>query len=349
MPFTLQQIENVSNATLDLHLDRGKIFSQHIQDKPLLTEMRKRAKSFPGGKDYLDVRVKGDTTTTIQGFEYDDTVGYSNPANIKKAYFPYALIHAGIEFTKHELIQNGIRIVDSTNGRRTAVASEAEKIQLANLLDDKLDDMKEGVDSGMNDTYWRDGTQDSKLFAGIKSIIVDDPTAATVVGGIDQSASAWWRNRASLAINATSANAADNNLVQTMQTENRQLRRYGNPTHIRLCGSDFLEQLERELRAKGTYTDSGWANSGGLEVSMDDVQFKGEKFMYDPTLDDLGEAKRCYVIDTKNIYPMVVEGEDMQRHAPSRPEDKYVFYRAVTWVGGLVARMRRTSGVYAIA
>jgi hypothetical protein len=35
-------------------------------------------------------------------------------------------------------------------------------------------------------------------------------------------------------------------------------------------------------------------------------------------------------------------------HNPARPADKYVLYRAKTWVGGLVARQRNTSGVYAI-
>jgi len=37
MSFTVQELENIANATLDHHLDRGKIYSQTIQDKPLLS------------------------------------------------------------------------------------------------------------------------------------------------------------------------------------------------------------------------------------------------------------------------------------------------------------------------
>lgn len=39
----------------------------------------------------------------------------------------------------------------------------------------------------------------------------------------------------------------------------------------------------------------------------------------------------------------------MKRHNPARPADKYVMYRALTWVGGLVCRQRNANGVYSIA
>jgi hypothetical protein len=66
-------------------------------------------------------------------------------------------------------------------------------------------------------------------------------------------------------------------------------------------------------------------------------------------LDDQGKSKYLYVMDTKHIYPMAVEGESMRNHSPSRPVDKYVFYRAKTWVGGLVTDQRNCHGVYSIA
>ena len=103
MAFTVQEIENIASATLDHHLDRGKIYSQTIQDKPLLKKFDAKAKTFPAGKEFLTVRVKGEYTTTIQGFSHDDTVSYANPANIKTATFPYKRIHAGIEMTFDEL------------------------------------------------------------------------------------------------------------------------------------------------------------------------------------------------------------------------------------------------------
>ena len=347
MAFTVQEIENIASATLDHHLDRGTIYSQTIQDKPLLQAFDKKSKTFPAGKEFLTVRVKGEYTTTIQGFSHDDSVSYSNPANIKTATYPYKRIHAGIEVTFDELQRNGISITDSANGRRESRHSDREVTALADLLDDKIEDMMEGRSRGMNTMFWRDGTQDSELVPGLKSLILTDPTSATVVGGIDQSSNDWWRNRATL--NISTASPASSTIAQVLQGEFRQLKRFGSPKLMLLAGSDFLDALEKELRANGTYTDNGWAGSGSLDMSVADTQFKGVSINYDPTLDDEGEAKYLYAIDTNAIYPMYMDSERNNRHNPARPHDKYVMYRAITDVCGLVCRQRNTSGVYTIA
>ena len=195
--------------------------------------------------------------------------------------------------------------------------------------------------------FWRDGTQDSELVPGIKSFILTDPTSATVVGGIDQSTNTWWRNRASL--NLSTASPSSSTIAKEIQTEMRQLRRYGTPKHMMFAGSDFLDALEAELRANGTYTDNGWSERGAIDVSVADTAFKGVTINYDPTLDDESEAKYLYILDMASIYPMYMEGERNKRHSPARPHDKYVMYRAMTDVCGLVCRQRNTSGIITIA
>jgi hypothetical protein len=347
MAFTAQELANIANAAIDFHFQKGKVFSQTIQDRPLLGKMISKQKTFPGGKDNITVRAKGDYTTTIMGYEHDDTVSYSNPANIKTATYPWKEIHSGINVTMTELKKDGISVSDSANGKGTSNHSSREMTMLANLLEDKLEDMSEGTARGMNDMFWQDGTQDSKQVPGLRSFILDDPTSATVVAGIDQSASTWWRNRASLAINASTP--SNQNLVTELQSEFRQLRRYGGKPDLFLAGSDFIEALEGEIRNKGNYSDTGFMNNGKNDAGMADLAFKGLAIAYDPTLDDDGLAKYGYVLDSKTICPMVMEGEDMKQHNPARPEDKYVIYRAVTWTGGLICKQRNANGVYSIA
>ncbi len=347
MAFSAQELANIANAAIDYHMDKGKVVSSTIQNKPLLAHMRSKQKTFPGGKDNITVRAKGDYTTTIMGYTHDDTVTYANPANIKTATYPWKEIHSGISLTLTELKKDGITVTDSANGRGTSNHSQREMTMLANLLEDKLEDMSEGTDRGMNDMFWQDGTQDANQVPGIRSFILNDPTSATVVAGIDQSSATWWRNRASLSIN--SATASNQNLVNELQKEFRQLRRYGNPKHIFLAGSDFMDAFEKELRALGNYTLTGWADKGRIDASIADLAFKGIDIQYDPTLDDDSLSKYGYVLDTNAIKPMVMEGEDMKSHNPARPEDKYVLYRAITWTGGLVCNQRNTSGVYSIA
>jgi hypothetical protein len=347
MPFTAQEVENIAQAVLDYHMNTPNVRSQTLQDKPLLQAMMAKEKPFPGGKENITVRVKGDYTTTIQGFEHDDTVTYGNPANLKTATYPWKLIHWGIQYTMHEMAKAGISIVDTTNGKGETRHSENEKMVLVDLLKDKVEDMMEGADRGLNEMFWRDGSQDAKVVPGLRSFILNDPTAATIVAGIDQSSNAWWRNRATLGMTAT--DPGDQVVVTTMQKEWRQLRRFGGRPNLVLAGSDFIEQMEKELRAKGNYTLEGWTSQSKTDASIADVSFKGVKFTYDPTLDDLSLAKYCFVLDTRHIYPMVVHGESKKQHNPARPEDKYVFYRAQTWIGGLVCDQRNCHGVYSIA
>lgn len=349
MSFTAQEIENATNSMLEYHYDTPKVRAQTLQNKPLLRALRSKAKTFGGGKDNITGRVKGEYTTTIQGFEHDDAVTYPNPANTKKWTVPWKLIHAGISYTMHEMIQAGIEIADTTTGEGSSMKSKSEKMRLADMLQEKIEDMAEGFDRGVNTMYWSDGSQDSKQVPGLTSFILDDPTTATVVAGIDQSSNTWWRNRADVAITLGDTTGDSQAVVNKLRTEYRQLRRYGGNPNLWLAGADFLDRMELELKSKGLYTQNGWSDKGTIDMSVADIAWKGNSIMYDPTLDDLGKSKYCYVIDTKRLFPMNVEGEALKRHNPARPENKYAFYRAVTQVGGLVCNQRNAHGVYAFA
>ena len=348
MPFTTDQFNNIVTAAIDFHYKRGNVLSQSKQDKPLLKWLTGAQKEFPGGTGQITRRVKGLYSTTVQGFDSDDSVNYVNPTNLRTAVYPWKLLHAGIQFSMDELLKNGISVTDTQDGTGVHDVSQAEKVQLAQVMDDKLEDMSEGWDRGMNQIFWKDGTQDAKVPAGILSFILDNPASATVVGGIDQSLNPWWQNRASLLINSAHV-PADQVVVQTLQKEIRQLRRFGGKPDMALAGSSFMDWFEQELRAKGNFTLEGWAKAGKIDASVADLEFKGISINYDPTLDDLGRAKYCYFFDKSTIYPMVISGEDKKKHNPSRPENKYVFYRAMTWAGGLVCDRRNANGVYSIA
>ena len=345
---TQAELDNVLNSTLDYHIKEADKLAraQHVQDRPLLQIMRKNAKSFPGSKDYITQPVKGVTTTQLNGFRGTDTVAYANPTNVKRAQASWYMMHAGISFTKEELLKNGISITDKSEWDGTR-HSQDDLIQLVDLLKEKFWDLTDGFDKGLNNMYWRDGTQDAKAIPGITSFILDDPTAAGTILGIDQVANTWWRNRAALNIAATVATAANQTLSNKLQSEVRQLRRYGGRPNRIYAGSAALEVLEAELKAKGYYTDSGFTQ--GADLAVGDLKFSRIPVFYDPTLDDLSKSKYLYVLDMDSIYPMYVQGEDRQKHAPARPETQYVFYRAMTYAGGLICRQRNANGVYSIA
>ena len=283
MAFTTAELDNIANAALDYYIDKGNVYSQSLADKPLLQAMDSAAKTFPGGKGELSVAVKGTYTTSVAGYTHNDTVTYANPANIKRANYAWKEHHAGISLTLTELKKDGISVTDSTTSSGTQNHSGRDSTVLVNLFEDKLDDMMEGYARGMNDLLYGDGTADADALAGIRSIIVDDPSATgTTVGGLSTVSNTWWRNRANVAIANT---ATGQELIETLHSEMRQLKRFGGKPNIAVCGSDFLDRLADELRRNGNYSQTGFAR--GQNIAMGEINYNGLQFVYDPALDDL--------------------------------------------------------------
>ena len=347
MPFTAQELDNMANAALDYFL-KGPAIKQSIQDRPLYDAMKRAQKTFPGGKEFIRANVKGDYTTAFGGYEHDDTVSYANPANLKQLNYPWKELHAGISLTHTELKKDGISVVD-TNGESVSQHSERELTAITNLLEDKLDDMAEGSARSFNEILWRDGSQSAKVFPGVMSIISLTPTTGTT-GGIDRAGNTWWRNRSLVSASKVTASASAQTLSKSMRSEVRQLRRYGGKPSMLMCGSQFIDALELEVSEKGTYTQEGFTNAGKTDIGLADISMRGVgKFVYDPTLDDLGYGKFCYAIDPKHLYLDTMDGEDMKQHAPARPPEKYVMYRGITYTGGMVADQLNCHGVYEVA
>lgn len=351
MAFTQAELDNIAAATLDLYL-RGQPMTQVIQDKPLLNAMKSAQKTFGGAKENISGAVKGNYDSYFSGYTHNDPVDFQNPTNIKRWSTPWKELSGGLEVSMTELKKNGIHVVD-TNGQSITRASDQEKYALADLMQDKMEDMSEGMARDMNEYFWGDGTADAKGPIGVTGLIVDDPSTGTLQG-IDRSTNAWWRNRAHIATTTASdpLNVTTNTsykIANFLTSEVRQLRRFGGRPTLGFAGSVFLDYLEAEMRNSGYYTDAGWAAKGSIDIGMANPRLKGVEIQYDPTLDDLGIEKRLYLLDPRHIFPYVMQGEDMKTHNPARPHDRYMIYKAVTWTGNMVTNQANAHGVYEIA
>lgn len=347
MAFTTQELENIAAAALDFYI-KDKPFAQTIQDKPLLSALLKKKKSFPGGKGKISLPVVFDYTTAIKGYSHLDVVTYDNPANLKRVEYNWKEIHAGITVSLTELKHDGISVSDSTTGASTSKHSDREMTALTGLLEHKLADMTEGWARSFNEMLWADGLQDPKLITGITHFISDTPAVGTV-GGINRANVAAWRNRAAVGANAIVSNPANQTLTKFLRAEVRQLTRFGGKPNLIFCGSQALAYLEAEITEKGTYTQQGFLKEGSTTLGMADIQMRGVgTFVYDPTLDSIGKSDYIYIIDESNINLWVMDGEDKKTHNPARPHDQYVIYRAMTWTGGMGATQLNGCGVYQV-
>jgi hypothetical protein len=354
MAFSTKEIENVANASMDYYFNKGDLFDQTIQARPLLDKMERKKKTFPGGKGNISLAVKGQYgdgsgNDVLKGYTHNDTVNFFTPANIKRAAYAWREHHIGLTLTHTELKIDGISVVD-TNGESTSNHSQRELTVLVNLLEDKLGELGEQYARSMNGLFYGDGTADPKALAGIQLLVAADPSVGTA-GGLDRATVDWWRNRARTAefgakVTATpslSAHGGDavtssplngGTLLQALQYERRQLIRFGGQPDTMLCGSAFLDAMEKEIRANGGYSDTGFNKS--IDGAVGTLSFAGQSIQYDPTLDDMGMSKRAYWFDSKRLFLMAMEGEWRKDHTPARPANQFVLYRSVTSTGQMV-------------
>lgn len=336
-------VQSAADYALDYYI-KGPMTQQTIQDKPLLRFLEGGKKTFPGGKANISIPIKGanmnDTAGFFSGYTQDTALTFTQKTLGLRATYAWKECHAGYVVTFTELLQDGISVSDDQS---TSDHSGVALTRLTGILQDAMSDFGEAWARAKNNMLWRDGSQDSNVVPGIKSIILDDPTAGTV-GGLAQATYSYWRSRSDLSIGVS---ADTQSLTRFLRAEFRQLRRYGGRPNKALCGSDFIEGLELELTAKGTYTQTGF--QGKNDIGVRSVQLDGVEFEYDPSLDDLGESKSCYLVDSRRITLMPIEGEDNKAWKPARPYNYMVFLKSMTWKGGLCASQLNAMAKYAIA
>lgn len=356
-------LAEVTSDALSFYLDKGKVHYQTVQEKPLIRHMEKHAKdNLTGGSGDISVAIKGafgaaTVNDTLKGYQLDDTLTFYNPTNTKRAAYNWKEMHLGITFTLTEMKADGLvfgegEMASAVPGagapRSFKKLSGREQHALVNMINEKFEDMSEQYARSLNTLLWGDGTADTKALAGIRAFIATDPTVGTV-GGFSRATNTWWRNRQ---LTGTAAIVSDvsngGNLIRVLKREIRQLRRFGGKPSIALCGIDFLEALENEYRANGTYFTEG-PDKGEVDLDVGRVRIGPVRFEYDPTLDDLSLPKRCYIIDPDAVFLMKMPGEWNKVHAPARPFDKMTINRSVTCTGQVVGRRLNSSGVYDIS
>ena len=359
MAFTADELTDINNAALEHWIDKGKVWKQNVANKPMLKAFNDKAGSFPGGKEYVSFGVKaGQGGGTLQGYTGDDQVNYYNPTGLKRARTPWKEHHMGMVLTHTELKIDGVDVIESGASQRTSEMSGRDEHVLANLLDEKNDTMGEDFAQSMDRLIHGDGASDAKALAGIGSIILPNPFAGSTFG-LSRVANSWWRNDAMTAAAAgagglgaiTSAAANGGALITAMDKAISRRAKYsqGGVKTVYFAGSDFIDAYKFEMRSNGYYTQTGWGGKTP-DGHMEDPSHAGLTLTWDPTLDDLGLAKRCYAIDMgrTGLRLLYMDGQRMKKHAPARPYDRYVMYNGITTTCVMIAKQLNTSGVYDI-
>jgi hypothetical protein len=316
-----------------------------MEDKPLLAWFEKNKKPFPGGLQTVSDPVQGaymSDTYALQGYSQDDQLLFGEAMNLVRTSFPWKEHNYGLIISWTELKESGITISDH---QKITQHSEKDLFVLTDVLENRMADWQEAYTRGKSRLFFLDGTQDPKAMPGLKSILTDTPNVGTT-GGINRVNYTWWQHRVNLNLVPS---AGEQTICRFFQSELRQLKKYGGKPDYAVCGSDFLNALETEVYSKGVLTQTGFQNKGQTKFGMAEISLLGlGTFTWDPMLDDLGEGKRCYILDSRRLKLRPMEDEDDKQLTPERPYNYAVFLRNVTWTGVETTTQLNGMGVYSI-
>jgi len=349
MPFNAEQLSYGGRAAIDYYLKNDPV-DQVNTARPLLKKLMDGKREYAGGKQYVVEQLRESNDSNFQGYFGDGQVTYNRKRTLNQAQFAWGSFHDGFGLNEDELTQNGITLTDD----RMSTPTDAEKVQLTNLIKENTETLKLGFQEGFDLMAHRDGTQDADEIAGLDHLIAIDPTSQTV-GGIDTSVKTYWRNHFDTDI-------AISGLLAAMEDVWRECIRYGGeaPDFI-LAGEVFIDAYRaatnavvgREVtvtaeRNRGVNLDG----SVGSGVSTG-LYFKGVEIIWDPVFDVLDAAdsptqewtSRCYFINTKYLKLRPIKGHWMIPRRPPRVYDRYTHYWATTAKAAMTTGKRRAHAV----
>lgn len=264
------------------------------------------------------------------GISGDDVLAFKSGDGAIQTTCPVRWMHAGWKITHEELMFQGVEVTKDNN---VSAPTKDEQVALFNALQLKKADYQESIQYARNNTLWQDGTQDAKAIPGLKSILTDDPTVGTTLG--ISRANVWWRHVADTGVGGAGAKLSYSKADQTLTERlnkvfNVILPKYGGFTNPRcVAGSDLIDALIKEMRAKGQVTVTGW-DEKATNLSVTGVRFGRVNIEYDPTLDLMGESKRIYAWCGNHLRFRPQKNQWGKVTPQNQPADQFVMLTSTT-------------------
>jgi hypothetical protein len=348
--FTSDEITQAGKLALDFYLKNNPV-DQIAVERPLLKALQGKKKNAPGAKQYIVEQLRTKYQSNFQWFNGSQVVTYNKRNSVEQANFAWRSAHDGFALDEDRLIQNGIKVDD---GGPKGNATDAEMIQLTNLLNEQTEILRLGFEEKMSQAMHLDGSQSVDAITGLDSLISLTPTTGTV-GGIDRSVAgnAYWRNYAQTGLTTTTTTGT---ILDYMEIAWRACIRNGGRPDVILAGSNFIDGFRNFMFKSFGRLDYEGVSERVIEGGTKELSFHGVPIMWSPEFYDLQVAyapatsweNRCYFINTKAMSLRPIEGQDMITRKPPRAYDKYEYYWGITWRGALTINRSNAHAVLSL-
>ena len=207
----------------------------------------------------------------------------------------------------------------------------AGKERIINLLAKHIKNLEKSLMNSAATAIYADGTTDPKSLGGLKLLVADDPTASSVVGGINQQTYTFWRNQFS----ASAATSSGNIKTRLNSLWLSCVRGTDKPDLLVADSTEYTFYLD-SLQDQQRFSDSDMAAAG-----FTSLKYQTADFVYD----DQCTAKRVYMLNTDYIY---LRPHSQRQFVPldernSINQDAKVI--PVVWGGNMTCSNRSLQGV----
>ena len=351
MPFTAEEITQAGKIALDFYI-KNKPIDQITVERPLLKVLNKNKKTAPGAKQFIVEQIRNKYQSNFQWFNGSQVVTYNKRNSVEQVNYAWRSAHDGFALDEDRMIQNGITVKEGGTGGN---ASDAEMMQLTNLLEEQTEILRLGFEERFSQAAHLDGTQSVDAITGLDSLVAITPTAGTV-GGIDRSvaANAYWRNYSQTGLTTTTTTG---NILDFMEIAYRACIRNGGKPSAMVAGSTFIDGFRNFMFKSFGRLDYEGTQEREIEGGTKMLFFHGIPIVWSPEFFDLdtlyGPAtaweKRCYFLNGETIRLRPIEGQDMITRKPPRAYDKYEYYWGITWRGAVTMNRGNANAVLAVA
>lgn len=209
------------------------------------------------------------------------------------------------------------------------------KNQIINLMNSKMENTQNALVSELETRLAAaSGTADNAI-DGLQHIIADDPTASLTVGGIDQSANAWWRNKTKNMTGLSFASVGVANMRTMLNNCMNNLKM--DAPDLLLSGQTPYEMYEDAVLDFYRVTNNKLADAG-----FQNQTFKGIPMVWSPSISN----QRLYFLNSRFfsfVYdPMMYFDMTEWKPIPDQVNDRAA---QIVTAGALTISRRRCHGV----
>lgn len=214
------------------------------------------------------------------------------------------------------------------------------------LVDGRMKAAMAEINNNIGQDLLSDGTSSNQI-GGLQHLVADDPTASSTVGGIDQSANAFWRNQ----VTDFSADLSITNTVAAGTLTGEELRKGLNDLWIKCTrGNDapdlvVMDELYYALFESSLQALQRYASADSADLGFPTIKYKGADVLFEKSAESM--PNRVYMLNTDYLEFTCYKDRAIEAVIPDgiRPinQDGLVF--PIVFMGNLVTDYRAAHGV----